>query len=162
MYRGAIPGAPRRDKAARKRKKRAPGLRIAERDGYWHLVGTLRAEGNRERARRSTGLPATPENLAAADAQRIKAEERFLNAVVYRRKPSVETVIAGRDYLRHLKEKRRAALAARGVSPLPPLEAIKPGHRQRNAVAAAVRSFGRRDLSSVTEAEWIGLVERRN
>src|SRR5271165_4068230 len=70
-----VPGAPRRNYRHRKRAPRLPpGLAIIERDGHWHLHGTLRVAGNSRRVRKSTELPATAENREYAEALRATLE----------------------------------------------------------------------------------------
>ena len=92
---GTAGGADRRRKAA----KRAPGLAVVERDGFWHITGTLRAAGRSRRLRQSVGLRATPENRDAAEAERLRLERAFRDTVVHGKQPSVPLAVAADRYL---------------------------------------------------------------
>jgi hypothetical protein len=56
------------------RPKRAPGPTLIERSGFWHVHGTVREGRSSGGIRKSTGLPATEENRAAAE----KILDRFV------------------------------------------------------------------------------------
>ena len=71
MDRGSVPRPARRPKG---RKRRKPGLVVVERCGFWHLRGTVIAQGRRVRVRKSTHLEALPAKWAEADAERHRIE----------------------------------------------------------------------------------------
>jgi hypothetical protein len=88
------------DHRHRKRAPRhPPGLAIIERDGHWHIHGTLRVRGRPKRVRRSTGLPARPDTKETALAIKRRIETEFADEVVYGIKPSVALGVAARRYL---------------------------------------------------------------
>jgi hypothetical protein len=57
--------------------RRAAELAIVERDGHWHLAGTLRIKGRGFRIRASTGLPAKAETKEAAHELRRQKEQEI-------------------------------------------------------------------------------------
>jgi hypothetical protein len=90
-----VPGAQTRPYRRGRRKKRAsPGLKILDRDGYWHIHGTVRVKGRSRRVRESTGLSARPENWDAADAIRRQRENQVVDQVVHGIKPTASVSVA--------------------------------------------------------------------
>jgi len=71
MDRGAISRSARRNQIRRRRKM---GLAIVERDGYWHVHGTVIAKGRGVRIRKSTGLEARADLWEEADVERLRIE----------------------------------------------------------------------------------------
>lgn len=98
MGRKRVSGAARSDHRRRRKAKRPPGLRVVERDGFWHIHGTMRAAGRSERVRQSSGLPATVENWDAAESERLRLEGQFRDAVVHGKSPSVPLAVAADKY----------------------------------------------------------------
>src|SRR6185312_11707735 len=88
-----------------KRQKRIPGLKVVPRDGFWHVHGTIRVAGRSLRVRKSTGLPATAENRAEADAARFRIEEDFRNEVLHGVKPSIAIEEAALAFLEEPRER---------------------------------------------------------
>jgi len=87
-HRQAIVGAGRRAAAGAQGKreaKRVGGLAIIERDGHWHVVGTLRIKGRSIRVRTSTGLSAKGENKEAAQELRRQKEREIRDQVLWGR-----------------------------------------------------------------------------
>ena len=62
--------------------KRPAGIHVVERDGYFHLSGTIRVKGRGIRVRESTGLPARSEHRDAAEELRRQKEQEIRNAVL--------------------------------------------------------------------------------
>ena len=123
------------------RPKRAPGPTLIERSGFWHVHGTVREGRSSGSIRKSTGLPATKENRAAAE----KVLDRFVaqkHAELRGDIVPIATAIACDRYLNRIGE--------------PP-----PGHREIAAAIDVEQKFGRRVLSEIAEAEWQELIDRR-
>jgi len=91
---------------AGKRKKRPAGLEIIERDGHWHVHGTISVGGHSKRVRRSLGLAARPDTRAEALHLKRQIEAEYVAEIVYGIKPSRTLGVAAYRYL------ERSALAA--------------------------------------------------
>lgn len=126
----------------RRHKKASPGLQIKERDGSWHIVGTLRACGRSVRVRRSTELPAKSETREAAETIRLRIEKEIRDEAIHGVRPSVAVALAARDYLTRPRERPLS------ISDI-------------NTIKHVVREFGTRILREIGEREWDGLVRRR-
>jgi site-specific recombinase XerD len=151
MGRESISGPPRRPKKPRRRK--APdGPRIVERDGYWHVTGTVRVKGESVRLRRSTELAAADENWE--DADRIKDDwvAEIKNEVVHGIKPSRPVVIASREYL---------GIDAEGNFK-PDSRFATLGPTQKNIIAEVVAKFGLRVIRQITADEWNKFLNQRH
>lgn len=127
---------------AKKAKKAAPGLKVVERDGHWHIQGTCRVGGKSVRVRRSTELKATKELLEEAEFLRLKIEQEVRDEVIHGVKPTQPLAIAARDYLNRPRERH---LSASDI----------------NAIKHVVREFGTRMLREIAEEEWDAFVRRR-
>jgi hypothetical protein len=136
-----LSGVQGRNKAGRKRKKRAPGLRVEERDGYWHIRGTVRAGGRSARIRKGTGLVAKPENWDAAETVRLQVENEFRDAVIHGKTPSVPVAVAIDKYF--------------GARPT-----LKEGERRKLREVNA--KFGFRTINEITDEEWAKFIARRH
>src|SRR5690348_5332778 len=136
-----IPGASGRAAPGRGRKKRPPGLAVVERDGYWHIHGTLRAAGRSAPYRRSTGLAATADNRDAAEAERVRLEREFRDATIQGIRPSVPLGTAAREFL-----------------------AKRPGLKpfERRVVKEIAAEFGLRRLDQIGDDEWDKFVTKRH
>lgn len=94
-----VSGPPGRNRGRGHRKKAPAGLRVEERDGHWHVVGTVRVKGRSIRVRRSTGLPAEAEfqddaaTIADDKAREIRQE------VIYGIRPTAIVSVAAHEYL---------------------------------------------------------------
>lgn len=141
MGRSRIPGAAGGDHRLRKAKKSPPGLRVRERDGFWHITGTLRAAGRRQRVRQSSGLPATVDTWDAADAQRITIEQNFRDAVIHGKSPTVPFAVAADQYI-----KARPDLAECDLRP----------------VREATAEFGFELLTEISDDRWAKLIAKRH
>jgi site-specific recombinase XerD len=141
--RGRISGTARSTHCRRKRgSRRPPGLDIVERDGHWHIRGTLRVAGNSRRVRKSTELPATPENREYAEALRVTLEREIRDEVVHGVRPSIATAVACDRYLR--RPRRRPV-----------------GHREIAAIREIDAKFGQRKLNTIGDIEWQAFVDDR-
>lgn len=144
MGRDRVPGpADRHHRGGHKAKRRAPGLEVEDRDGHWHIVGTLRVAGRSVRVRRSTGLAARPELKPDAEALRDQWATEKRNEVVHGVRPSVPLSIAAREYLTKPREK--------------PINACDLA-----IVQEVVARFGTRDMSRITGREWVKFVDERH
>jgi hypothetical protein len=139
MDRGAIP-RPARGRQGRKR-KRAPGLAVIERDGFWHIHGTLVAQGRSIRVRRSTKLPARDDLWEEADNERLRIEKeaRAERRGEVSRGPYLS--VAAKQYL---KQQRKRALG---------LTIIR-------YVKQASKQFGLRHVGDIPEQEWSAWVDK--
>jgi site-specific recombinase XerD len=146
MDRGRVSGiAPRNHrywKGGRKAPRRPPGLAVVERDGHWHIRGTLRVAGNSRLIRKSTELSATPENREYAEALRAAIERETRDEVVHGVRPSIATAIACDQYL-----------GRRRSRPV--------GHRESAAVQEIEAKFGPRKLNTISDEEWQAFVDDR-
>jgi site-specific recombinase XerD len=146
MDRNRVPGTARRNHRHRKGGGRAPrhppGLAIIERDGHWHIHGTLRVAGNSRRVRKSTELPAIPENREYAEALRTTIEREVRDEVVHGVRPSIATAVACDRYLN--RPRRRPV-----------------GHREIAAIREIDAKFGQRKLNTIGDAEWQAFVDNR-
>lgn len=142
MGRSRIPSTADRVNRAVKRKKRSPGLEILERDGYWHVHGTLRIVGQSKRIRQSTELPATEANREAAEAARHRIETEFRNEILYGVKPSVTIDVAGDHYLAVPRERPLNEIDIRRIEEI-------------------VTAFRGRKINTITQDEWKKFVNMR-
>ena len=143
MDRRRISSPARRNHRDRKRApRRPPGLAIKERGGHWHIHGTLRVAGNSRRVRKSTELPATPENREYAEALRATIEREIRDEVIHGVRPSIATAVACDRYL-----------ARRRQRPI--------GHRETAAIKEINAKFGPRKLATITNDEWQAFIDDR-
>ena len=127
----------------RKRKKKAPaGLQVQERDGHWHIVGTIRVGGRSVRVRRSTELQARADTAEDADALRAKIENEVRAEVIHGVKPSIAVAIAARDYLRRPRKRPIGSTDLRYIQEI-------------------TKAFGTRVLREIDESEWTDFVAKR-
>ena len=142
MGRTGISGvADKRDRAI-KREERAPSLKIIERDGYWHIHGTIRVAGKSLRVRKSTGFPAVPSTLKDANDARFEIEKDFRDEALYGIKPSVPIEVAVLGYF--TKERAR------------PLNKIDVARINKVMI-----HFKGRRLNTISEQEWKDYVALR-
>jgi hypothetical protein len=122
--------------------RRAAELAIVERDGHWHLAGTLRIKGRGFRIRASTGLPAKAETKEAAHELRRQKEQEIRDRVLWGTHPSVALSVAVEAYLTRPRKR--------------PLNAID-GARLKEID----RRFGPRQLNQIAESAWLQFVDQR-
>jgi integrase len=141
-----IPGPKRRNSGGR---RRAAGLEIIERDGIWHVHGTVRISGldgvrRSVRIRKGTGLPATADTLAAAETLRDTWALEVRNQVIHGVRPSRPLPVAIEKFLARPRDHGR-----------------KPGWREINTMKELARKFGVRLMNEIAPEEWVSLVEAR-
>jgi hypothetical protein len=124
------------------RKRRAAGIAVIERHGFWHLHGRLRIGRRVKRIRESTELPATAANRAAAEELRRQKEHEVRDELLWGVSPSVPISVAVEQYLNRPRER--------------PLNAIDISRLQE-----IDRKFGPRRLDEIAEQEWIKFVDKR-
>jgi hypothetical protein len=125
----------------RRTPKRPTGVHVIERDGYFHLHGTIRVKGRGIRLRESTGLPARPEHRDAAEELRRQKEQEICNTVLYGIRPTVPFAVAAEGYLTRRRKR--------------PLNAIDIAR-----IKELTRHFGTRPLAPIDEEEWAGVHRR--
>ena len=142
MVRTPLQGPAGGDRARKRAGRRARGLEIVERDGSWHVHGTIRAGGRSHRLRKSLGLPATAAtyDLAWDEARALEVE--------------IRDTAAGRT--------------GRGAAVAVAVHAYLTRPRQRPLGASVIRilkeiaaQFGPRRLNDVTAADWRKWVDAR-
>ena len=138
MDRGSVPRPARRAKG---RKRRRPGLVVVERDGFWHIYGTVVAQGRRVRVRKSTHLEALPARWSEADAERHRIETEIRGELRGEVGPGPHLSIAAELYL---TRPRTRPLGTASIA----------------YVQAVVRDFGFRGLGDIREGEWAAWVEQ--
>jgi hypothetical protein len=126
----------------RRTPKRPTGVHVIERDGYFHLHGTIRVKGRGIRLRESTGLPARPEHRDAAEELRRQKEQEIRNTVLYGIRPTVPFAVAAEGYLTRRRKR--------------PLNAIDIAR-----IKELTRHFGTRPLAPIGEEEWAGFIDER-
>lgn len=136
-FRGPEGGSDRRQQ----RKKRAKGLALRERDGYWHVAGTVNLRDQSIRVRRSTGLPATPENEEDARWELRNIEREIRDQVIHGVKPSRSFAEVARDYLKQTRSRPFAPTHVRNVQALTRHFGLQP---IRRIDAAAIADYFRR------------------
>ena len=132
MGRGKLPAAKGRPKAPERKAKNPRGIHVIVRDGFWHVHGTLRVQGQSIRVRKTLGIPASrPEEDAIA--ARNKIENDLINQVIHGIKPDLSFAEAA---LRYLEKPRRRAL----------------GPRSLQIVKEVSKHFGLRSLSAINSS----------
>lgn len=139
MDRGSIPGAARSHKGHKR--KRAPGLAVIERDGFWHIHGTIIAQGRAIRVRRSTKLPARDDLWEEADNERLRIEKEARAEARGETSRGPYLSVAARQYLKRKRERPLGPTSIRYVK-------------------QASRKFGLRHVGDIPESEWAAWVER--
>lgn len=122
-------------------------MRIVERDGTWHVVGTVRVgslDGGRRsrRIRKGTGLPATADTLADAETLRdtwaLEARHQAIHGV----SPSRPVALALESWLKRPRAPGR-----------------KVTWREKKLAQSIARRFKVRMLSDIKPEEWISFGE---
>jgi hypothetical protein len=135
-------GAGRPGKAGPADKRRRAGIRVTERDGFWHLQGRLRIGRRAKRVRESTRLPATAANYEAAEELRRKKEQEVRDELLWGVNPSVPVSTAIWEYLNRPRER---PLNGTTIARLKKID----------------REFGPRHLDEIPEGDWIKFVDQR-
>jgi len=139
MDRGSVPRAARGAKG--RKHKRPPGLAVIERDGFWHIHGTIVAQGRSIRVRRSTKLPSRDDLWEEADNERLRIEKeaRADRRGEVSRGPYLS--VAAKQYL---KQQRKRALGLTSI----------------RYVKLASKQFGLRHVGDIPEQEWSAWVDK--
>ena len=140
MDRKPVPGAARHNKGRKRR--RQTGLAVIERDGFWHIHGTLLAQGRSVRVRQSTRLQAHPDLFEDADKERTRIERELRGELAGRPGPGPFLSIAAEAYLNR-KRKR-------------PLGKTTVEH-----VRLVTKEFGLLRMREITNSEWTAFVDVR-
>ena len=122
--------------------KHPAGVHVVERDGYFHLHGTIRVKGRGIRVRESTGLPARSEHRDAAEELRRQKEQEIRDAVLYGIRPTAPFAVAAEGYLTRRRKR--------------PLNAIDVAR-----IKELTRHFGTRPLALISEEEWARFIDAR-
>ena len=96
MDKGTVPGSARRHQG---RSRRKAGLAVVERDGFWHVHGTVIVQGRRIRIRKSTGLPARADLWEEADTERLRIERQIRGELRGEAGPGPHLSVAAEAYL---------------------------------------------------------------
>jgi len=122
--------------------RRARGLAPVDREGIWHVHGTVRTRGRSIRVRKSLGVRTdqVSEDAALEECRRI--EDEIIAEAAGERSPGSFVSIAASDYLSRPREK--------------PL-----GKTTIDIVKEVAQQFGLRHLNDIAEDEWQRLVEQR-
>ncbi len=129
------------------RRRSAPGLQLVERDGTWHVHGTVRLRGldggrRSVRVRKGTGLPARDDTRTAAETLRDTWALEIRNQVIHGVRPSRALSLAVEAWLKRPRDAGR-----------------KAGWREISFAQSIVRRFGVRLLNEISAEEWSSLVE---
>lgn len=138
MDRGSVSRATGRRKGGKR--KRPTGLAVVERDGFWHVHGTIIAQGRSVRVRKSTGLQARTELWEEADGERLTIEKEVRGELRGETSRGPYVSVAAELYL---TQARTRHLGATSIA----------------YVQRAVRQFGLRRLGDIRESEWGTWVE---
>jgi len=142
MDRSPVRGSEGRHKGRRPAKKRAAGLHVVERAGFWYIFGTLRLGRSSVRVRESTGFRAEAGTWEAANRARFEKEAALRAEFVDGKKPSTAFSVAADLYLHRPRER-----------PLNPIDVSK--------VQELERHFKSRKLDEISDAEWLRWVDKR-
>lgn len=145
-----IPGPGGRNRSGKRRKKRrARGLEVVERDGFWHVHGTvtvtgLDGKGRSCRIRKGTGLPAIADTRPAAETQRDTWALEFRNQILHGVQPSCPLPLAIEKYLHRRRKAGR-----------------KPGWREVKLMQDIARAFPMRLVNEVEASEWVAFGDKQ-
>jgi hypothetical protein len=126
-----------------RRRKAPPGLRVLERDGFWHVSGTVRGGGRKAHVGRSTGLPARPDTRDNAETERRWLEAAAIDNLLHGTKASKTVTFAAHQYLTAPRER--------------PL-----GKATADIIKAIEAKFGPGILREIGEDEWFAWVDHRS
>lgn len=123
--------------------RRGHGLRVIERNGYFHIYGRVRVGGRSIRIREGTGLEARPELREDAEAIRLSIESKIRADVIHGIKPSLPLALAADRYLTRPRRRPLGAASQRTVQEI-------------------VRKFRTRMLRDIEPVEWNEWVDIRH
>lgn len=122
--------------------RRSRGLQLVERDGYWHVHGTVRAAGRSIRVRRSLGLPADASKQDEAEALIDSIKDDVTAEATGQKRKGDAVGIAARAYLMAPRERPLAPSAIRIVQEI-------------------TKQFGPRRLNDIPRKDWTTWVDAR-
>jgi len=131
------------DRGAKRPGRRSQGIAVTERDGRWHVTGTVVARGRSVRVRKSTGLAARRDLYDAAWEEARAIEAEILGELTGARRPGDYLSIAAERYL---TRSRQRPLGASTVA----------------IIQELVAAFGTRRLNDIPEREWQPFVDARH
>jgi hypothetical protein len=126
-----------------KKRRRPAGLEIIERDGHWHVHGTLHIKGRRIRIRRSTHIPAVQARYEDAQEERRRLEEDVRSEFDDKPRPGPHLSIAAKAYLNQ-KRSRPLGVTAVGI------------------IKEIASKFGLRRVGDILDSEWSAFVDARH
>ncbi|MCK7615224.1 tyrosine-type recombinase/integrase [Roseibium sediminicola] len=138
-------GSDQTAKGGRKGKRagrRARGLAPVDRDGVWHVHGTVRAGRRSIRVRKSLGLPVDRVSQDAAIEECRRYESEIIAEATGQKTPGAFVSVAAADYLTRTREK--------------PL-----GKTTVDIVQEIARTFGLQRLNEIAEDDWHRHVDQR-
>jgi site-specific recombinase XerD len=133
------------------RTRRPAGLAVIERDGHFHIHGTVTVRGRSKRLRDSTKLPARPEFKDAAFEIKRRIEAEDVEEVVFGKKPSLALGVAARQHL---------GLNAKGEEI--PGEGRQVSGNDLKILKRVIKKFGLRQLDEISGAEWSSWIKAEN
>jgi integrase len=162
MDTGGFPAARGGDRKGKRAGRRARGPRIVERDGYWHLYGTIRIGRQSIRLRRSLGLAvrdctqdeaelaaetAVAEIKAQAGGQIRRGDPVAVAALAYLSLPRARplgpsSIVIVKEVVARFRERRLNEIAPREWIVWIDGEAGKPGRMSGRAAATRERFLG--------------------
>jgi hypothetical protein len=140
MEREGHRAAARGDRAGKRRGRRARGLEVVERDGYWHAHGTIRVDGSSVRIRRSLGLAVGAASQDAAELARDELRAEIAARISGKVGRGDPVAVAAAQYLRR-----------------PRTRVLRPSSIR--IVKEVVARFGTRRLNEIADTEWRGWLD---
>ena len=142
MDRTRVPGAQSGDPTRKRAGRRSRGLAPQDRDGYWHVYGTLVAQGRAIRVRQSTGLPARDDLYQAAWDETRRIEREILAELSGEGGPGDFVAVAAERYLSRPRSRPLGASTTRIVQEI-------------------VVRFGLLRFNEIPTADWSTWVDER-
>jgi hypothetical protein len=130
-----VPEPERRDRKGKRAGRRPRGIKLTERDGYWHAHGTLRIAGRSVRVRQSLGLAVKATRQDETELELEQLVEDIKAKVTGKVGRGDPVAVAAAAYLAH---PRRRPLGAATI----------------NIVKEIVGKFGQRRLNDIRPDEW--------
>jgi integrase len=124
-------------------RSKSKGLRIIQRGGYFHIVGTLQVRGRSVRIRKSTGYAATRENRKLAEEELEEARASVRDQVLNPKRASQAVSVACQGYLDRPRK-----------NPLGPTSV--------NIILEINERFGTRLFNDIEPIEWSAWIDQRH
>lgn len=103
------------DRTRKRAGRRARGIQVADRDGYWHVTGSVRVAGRSIRLRKGLGFPATAATYDAAWAEARRLETEIEDEISGTRSRGDAVALAADAYLAFPRGRPLGATAVRIV-----------------------------------------------